>query len=90
MRNGRVPFASLEERLLLYDDLPYLGLSRAAERRLLADLSVLALPDMQQAGLARDLARADTLAAGGKRLESLTEIARAYESGVKVYEGVVT
>jgi multimeric flavodoxin WrbA len=90
MRNGRVPFASLEERLLWYDDLPYLGLSRASERRLLADLSVLALPDMHQAALARDLARADTLSAGGKRLESLTEIARTYEAGVKAFEGVVT
>lgn len=41
MARSRAPFKCLEERLLWYDDLPYLGLSRAAERRLLADLVAL-------------------------------------------------
>jgi hypothetical protein len=44
MAQQRDPFAGLEERLLWYDALPYLGLSRAEERRLLADLTTAALP----------------------------------------------
>src|SRR4030043_1629124 len=40
----RTPFTTLEERLLWYDGLPYLGLNRAAERCLLADLTILAQP----------------------------------------------
>jgi multimeric flavodoxin WrbA len=49
----RVPFKSIEERLLWYDALPYLGLSRAAERRLLADLAVEALLPDRDSALAR-------------------------------------
>src|SRR4030067_2510762 len=44
LAHERRPFAGLEERLLWYDSLPYLGLSRAGERRLLADLTTTALP----------------------------------------------
>jgi len=85
--NERRPFAGLEDRLLWYDSLPYLGLSRAGERRLLADLTTAALPESADPAIAKGLARADALAALGKELEALTEVTRAYEAGVKVFEG---
>lgn len=86
MIQRRNPFASLEERLLWYDQLPYLGLNRAGERRLLADLTTLALPSNKQSTVPFGLARADALSAAGRPLESLTEITRVYEAGVKTFE----
>lgn len=84
--NGqRTPFKSVEERLLWYDALPYLGLSRAAERRLLADLTVQALPPNADPAIARGLARADALAAGGRAMDSLTEIGRVYEASAQAF-----
>jgi hypothetical protein len=87
MAQQRAPFAGLEERLLWYDALPYLALSRAGERRLLADLTTVALPSGADTAIRRGLARADALAAAGRALESLTEITRVYEAGVKELEG---
>ncbi len=87
MAQQRAPFAGLEERLLWYDALPYLGLSRAGERRLLADLTTAALPSDADTAIPRGLARADALAAAGQVLESLTEITRVYEAGVRELEG---
>jgi len=82
----RTPFTTLEERLLWYDGLPYLGLNRAAERCLLADLTILAQPAGGNAEPARSLIRADALAASGRLLESLTEVTGAYELGIKVFD----
>jgi hypothetical protein len=87
MTQRRTPFAGLEERLLWYDALPYLGLSRAGERRLLADLTAMALPAGADAAVPCGLARADAWAAAGRLMESLTEITRVYEAGVKAFEG---
>jgi multimeric flavodoxin WrbA len=81
----RVPFKSVEERLLWYDTLPYLGLSRAAERRLLADLTVQALPSNADPAIARALARSDALAAGGRAADSLTEIGRVVEASTRAF-----
>ena len=86
MAGERHRFAGVEERLLWYDSLPYLSLSRAAERRLLAALATAALPDHADPAIARGLAHADTLAARGEPLRSLQEITRAYEAGVKAFE----
>jgi NAD(P)H-dependent FMN reductase len=86
MAKERIPFASLEERLLYYDALPYLGLSRAEERRLLADYATQALPIDSDAHIAVGLARADALAAAGKRLDSLTEVTKVYEAGIDAFE----
>lgn len=86
MAGERHRFAGVEERLLWYDSLPYLSLSRAAERRLLAALTTAALTDSADPAIARGLAHADTLAARGEPLRSLQEITRAYEAGVKVLE----
>jgi hypothetical protein len=80
------PFPGVEERLLWYDALPYLGLSRAAERRLLADLTTIALASDADSKIAGRLARADALAASGRMLESLTEVTGVYEAGVKAFE----
>jgi hypothetical protein len=86
MVQRRTPFAGLEERLLWYDSLPYLGLSRAGERRLLADLTTMALPSNAGGAVPSGLARADALGAAGRLLESLTEVTRVYEAGVKAFE----
>ncbi len=86
MSKQREPFASLEERLLWYDDMPYLGLSRAAERRLLAGLTAMSEPGAEDAVRQYGLARADALAAAGRNLEALAEITRVYENGVKAFE----
>jgi NAD(P)H-dependent FMN reductase len=86
MAGARHPFAGVEERLLWYDGLPYLGLNRAGERRLLADLTTLALPEHADPAIPRGLAQADALAARGEPLRALLEITRAYEAGVKVFE----
>ena len=86
MVQPRKPFSGVEERLLWYDALPYLGLSRTAERRLLADFTTMALPSAADPKIASGLVRADALAASGRLLESLTEVTRVYEAGVKVFE----
>jgi multimeric flavodoxin WrbA len=87
MRHERHPFAGLEERLLWYDQLPYLGLSRAEERRLLAALTGLALSEEQSGSVVSGLARADLLAAAGDRLGAMIEITKSYEAGKKAFEG---
>jgi NAD(P)H-dependent FMN reductase len=86
MARGRQPFAGVEDRLLWYDNLPYLGLTRAAERRLLAALTTAALPDGADPAISRRLAEADTFAARGEPLRALRAITFAYEAGVKVFE----
>ena len=60
MVQQRKPFSGVEERLLWYDALPYLGLSRAAERRLLADFTTLALPSAADSEIACGLDRKST------------------------------
>jgi len=82
----RQPFPGLEERLLWYDGLPYLNLSWSAQRRLLAALVTTALPADADPAIARSLAEAEVLAAGGETLRSLQEITRAYEAAVRVFE----
>lgn len=86
MADRRHPYAGLEERLLCYDALPYLSLSRAGERRLLADLAIQAPPSSENSVDALGLARADALSAAGKSLDSLVEVTRVYEAGAKVFE----
>jgi hypothetical protein len=86
MVQQRKPFPGVEERLLWYDALPYLGLSRAAERRLLADFTTMALPSAADSEIACGLVRADALAASGRLFDSLTEVTRVYDAGVKAFE----
>ena len=86
MAAHRKPFDNLEERLLYYDTLPYLNLSRLEERRLLADLTTQALPSGADPAIARGLASADEMAAGGRSLDAMIEITRVYENGFQAYE----
>lgn len=83
---ARQPFGGLEERLLWYDSLPYLGLSRAAERRLLAALTTAALPSDASPAIPSGLAEADALAARGENLRALQTLTRTYEAGAKAFE----
>jgi multimeric flavodoxin WrbA len=84
----RQRFGSLEERLLWYDSLPYLNLSRAAERRLLAALVTQACPEDADPSVAGGLAEAEALAASGQHLQALQAISRVYEAGVKRFESM--
>jgi len=86
MAGKRHPFAGVEDRLLWYDSLPYLGLTRVAERRLLASLTTAALPHDADPAILRRLVEADALAARGDQLLALQETTRAYDAGVKVFE----
>jgi len=86
MAGQRHPFAGLEERLLWYDQLPYLSLSRAAERHLLADLAIQALSLRENTDMALGLARAGELSAAGKPMEALVEATRVYEAGLNAFE----
>ena len=86
LAGGRTPFAGVEDRLMWYDALPYLNLTRAEERRLLAGLTTAALPPGSDPALASGLARADELSAAGLRLESQEEITRVYQAGVEAFE----
>lgn len=86
MIDSRTPFKGLEERLVWYDNLPYLGLSRAGERRLLAGLVALEMAGDMGPNVLSGLARSDALAAAGRSVDSLSEITRVYEAGVKAFE----
>jgi multimeric flavodoxin WrbA len=86
MAGARQPFTCLEERLLWYDELPYLSMSRAAERRLLATLSAAAVLDTAPADITRLLCEAEALAAAGESLQSLKLTTAVYESSAKAFE----
>ncbi len=83
----RHPFAGVEDRLLWYDNLPYLDLTRAGERRLLAALAAGALPETTPAAIPRHLAAADALAAHGEPLRALQEVTQAYETAAHIFDG---
>ena len=85
MSRDRTRFKGIDELMDLYDSLPYLGLSRSAERRLLADLVTLSLPEQSRADAATGLAKADVLAAGGRSLQSIRETTKVYDEGMKKY-----
>jgi len=86
MTKNRSPFKGLEERLVWYDNLPYLGLSLAGERRLLADLVALEAAEKMGCEALSGLARSDALAAAGRNVDYLSEATQVYEAGVKALE----
>ena len=86
MTGKRSPFASVEERLLWYDNLPYLNLSRMAERRLLADLAAASVSGGEGDVLARRLVESDQLAAAGRIKEMAAEVTSVYDAAVKAFE----
>ena len=86
MAKGRAKFKGLEDKLLWYDKLPYLGISRAEERRLLAELTVQGLPPDEAAPIALGLARAHELEAAGRALEASREITKVSHAAFEAFE----
>ncbi|CAB1084935.1 hypothetical protein D1AOALGA4SA_12436 [Olavius algarvensis Delta 1 endosymbiont] len=86
MADQRVRFQGLEDKLLWYDGLPYLGMSRVDERRLLAGLAVQGLPSETAEPIALGLSRAHELDAAGRKLDAAVEITKAYNAGIKAFE----
>jgi multimeric flavodoxin WrbA len=86
IRKSRTPFNGLEERLVWYDKLPYLRLSLAEERRLLADLVALDVSEDIGTDVLSGLARSDFFAAAGRSVDSLSEITQVYEAGVRAFK----
>jgi multimeric flavodoxin WrbA len=86
MTKRRTPFNGLEERLVWYDNLPYLGLSRTGERRLLADLVALDVAEEMGTDVLSGLARSDSFSAAGRSVDALSEVTRVYEAGLKAFE----
>jgi len=86
MTKNRDPFKGLEERLVWYDNLPYIGLSLAGERRLLADLVALEAAEEMGTDVLSGLARSDAFSAAGRGADSLSEATQVYEAGVRAFE----
>jgi multimeric flavodoxin WrbA len=85
MIQERNPFSSRDESLFWYDRLPYLGESRAAERRLLAALTFEAIPEGRRLDIEGALAQADILAASGQPLDAMIEICKVIDSCSKIF-----
>ena len=85
MIETREPFKAWEERLIHYDALPYIGDDNATEMRLVAALASEAVDDDRRAEIKGDLARADILETSGRRLESLTETLKVYQSSAGLF-----
>jgi multimeric flavodoxin WrbA len=84
MSGARDPFPTYEERLLWYDNLPYLKENLAGERKLLAALMAAVVPEEQKSEIEGDLAQAEILASSGHLLESQVEISKVYSSTSKI------
>ena len=90
MAEARVPFKSYGERLLWYDNLPYLNEDRAGERKLLVALMVEAVPEDQKSEIQGDPARVDILLASGQRLEAQAEMNKIYASTTNLLKDMNT
>ncbi len=84
----RQRFNGREEALGLYDALPYINASRFEERRLLANLVTLGLPEEERTAPASGLSAADVLAAEGRGKEAAAEITKAYKLAIERYEAL--
>lgn len=85
MAQERRPFADYAERLATYNELPYLGLDHYGERRLLACQATAALPEEKRGPALSGLARAEKLAAAGRKAEAMAEVNQAYQYGFEVF-----
>jgi multimeric flavodoxin WrbA len=90
MAEARVPFKSYGERMLWYDNLPYLNEDRAGERKLLVALMAEAVPEDQKSEIQGDLARVDILLASGERLEAQAEMNKIYASTTNLLKDMNT
>ena len=86
MADARAKFRGLEDKLLWYDNLPYLGMSRVEERRLLAEQTVQGLPPNKAEPIALGLARAHELEVAGRKLDASREISKVYNAAFKAFE----
>lgn len=84
MVSERRPFAGYEERLLWYDDLPFINDNLAGERQYLAALMAEAVPADQKSQIDGDMARAAILKVSGNPLESQKETSKIYVSTSKL------
>jgi len=80
MAEERAPFKGYGERLLWYDNLPYINESLAGERKLLVALMAEAVPEDQKSEIKGDLNRVDILLASGRPLEAQAEMNKIYAS----------
>jgi len=90
MAKARDPFKSYGERLLWYDNLPYLSENLAGERKLLVALMVAAVPEGQKSEIEGDLARVDILLASGRPLEAQAEMNKLYASTANLLKDMNT
>ncbi len=86
MAGSRVSFGSLDERLIWYDSLPYLNLTRLEERRLLSDLAVASMANAEGLDLAMNLVESDRLRAAGETEEMAAKVTTVYEAAVRAFE----
>jgi multimeric flavodoxin WrbA len=80
------PFESTEDRLLWYDNLPYLNASRMEERRLLAGMTVASVASEEGDALARRLVESEELAVAGRIKEMAAEVSSVYDAAVNAFE----
>jgi hypothetical protein len=85
MTRNRSSFKGLEERLVWYDNLPYLGHSLAGERRLLADLVALETDEKMGCEAPSGLARSEAYCCWTK-CRLFVRRTQVYEAGVKALE----
>lgn len=90
MTKARAPFKSYGERLLWYDNLPYVNENLAGERKLLAALMAEAVPEGQKSEIKGDMARVDILLASGDPLKAQAEISKLYASTAKLLKDMNT
>ena len=74
------PFESRDDRDHWYDNIPYLAMSNAEERRLLAAVTYEGLQEEKKELVKGSWARADILADSGQVLNSMNEISKIYDS----------
>ncbi len=79
------PFESRDERDYWYDNIPYLPMSNAEERRLLAAITYDALPAEKKQKVKGNWASADKISAAGQTLESMNEISAIYDSAFEIH-----
>jgi len=84
MANERHPFDSYGERLLWYDNMPYINDNLTTERNYLAALMDKAVPPDQRSDVKGSLAQAAILERSGKPIEAQAEISRLYGSTARI------
>ena len=79
------PFESRDERDYWYDNVLYLAMSNAEERRLLAAVTCEGLSVEKKELVKGSWANSDILSTAGQTLESMNEISRIYDSSFEKY-----